>query len=117
MEVQLFERMAQIRQMETNVCSLAEGQIYHLSEGHLTELRERDARIAQRDAEVVHAQRMVEEARVAIVASTTPSELYEQRQQFRAEYEQSLAEMSHVQEERDRVHSALKTVNRLRHAI
>ena len=35
--------------------------IYHLSEGHLTELRERDAHIAQRDAEVLQAQRMVED--------------------------------------------------------
>ena len=80
--MQLFERMAQIREMETSVYSLAEGHIYHLSEGHLSEIRERDALLARKDAEVLRAQQMVEEARSDISASTNPSELYKQQLQF-----------------------------------
>ena len=96
--------MSQIRQMETKVCSLAEGHIYHLSEGHLAELRERDARLAQRDAEIIQAEHLVEEARVHVATSThiNPSELYRQRQRMQSEYDRSLAEMAEIQEERAR---------------
>ena len=38
-ELQLYDRMSHIRQMETNVYSLAEEHIWHLSEFHLAELR------------------------------------------------------------------------------
>ena len=109
-ELQMFERMSQIRQMEASVYSLAEGQCCLMSERHHAELRERDARLAQRDAEILQAEQMVEEARVHVAATAhiNPSELYKQRQLLQAEYDKSLAEMAQLQEDRARALAAQK---------
>ena len=49
---------------------MAEEHIWHLSETHLAELRERDARLSQRDAEVTRAEQVVEEARIHVAATS-----------------------------------------------
>ena len=102
--------MSQIRQMETNVYSLAEEHVWHLSETHLAELRERDARLSHRDAELAHAEQVVEEARIHVAATSqmNPAELFIQRQWMQSEYEQSLTEMAQIHEDRARLLAAQK---------